>query len=89
MFPRAFSSDDSSCIEGFTARLVLKEGAKPIKHGAYSLAYGNIEPVDQILSKWESADKAIRVRRAEWPSSGVPIPKKIEVLDLLWILKPL
>ena len=29
-----------------------------------------------ILSDWESCDKAVRVRHAEWASPGVPMPKK-------------
>ena len=37
MFPKVFSDKSDSCIEGFSARLVLKDGAKPIKHGAYPI----------------------------------------------------
>lgn len=76
LFPRPFDTASKSCIEGFTAKLVLKEGARPIKHGAYSIAFGNIEPVNKILDDWVKSGKAIRVRQAEWASPGVPIPKK-------------
>lgn len=76
LFPKVFSADANSCIQGFTARLVLKPDAKPVKHGAYSIAFGDIPPVNNILDSWVDSGTAVRVRQAEWASPGMPLPKK-------------
>jgi len=75
-FPAIFQTNSDSCIRNFTASLVLKADARPIKHGPYSIAFGALKPVEAILNDWEQSGKAIRVRHADWASPAVPVLKK-------------
>lgn len=75
-FPAAFSKNSNSCIKDFEAPLVLKQDARPIKHGAYSIAFGALKPVEDILDSWVQSGKAVRVRHADWASPAVPVQKK-------------
>ena len=76
MFPRVFDSNSDSPIEGFQARLVLKENAIPVKHRAYKVPFGLVDTYDHLLDSWLAEDKAVRTRQAEWASPGFPVPKK-------------
>lgn len=77
LFPRPFlSKDDNSFIEHFYAKLILRIDFTPIKHGAYSIAFGLMKPVENVLNCWVKSSKAVRVRHAEWASPVVPVLKK-------------
>lgn len=74
MFPRAFGNSDTP-IEKYSARLVLKPNAVPVKHRAYKPPFGLVNTANSLLDSWEESGKAIRVRCADWASPGFLVPK--------------
>ncbi|KAK3917257.1 hypothetical protein KUF71_026111 [Frankliniella fusca] len=76
MFPRPFAINSDTAIEGYTARLVLKDNAQPIFAKAYPLPFGMEKPVNEVLDNLVQSGKAVRVRVAEWASPGFAVPKK-------------
>lgn len=76
MFPRVFDSNSDSPIEGHVARLVLKPNAIPVKFRPYKPPFGLLDTVNNILDSWETSQKAVRVRQAEWASPTFPVQKK-------------
>ena len=76
MFPKVFATNSDSPIVGFSARLVLKADAKPVKHRAYRVPFALDNVVNSLLDGWVKSDTAVHVRQAEWASPGFPVPKK-------------
>ncbi|KAJ1519211.1 hypothetical protein ONE63_011183 [Megalurothrips usitatus] len=76
MFPRVFDSEADTPIEGYSARLVLKDNAIPVKHRAYKIPFGLTDVTNNLLDQWTQSGRAIRVRQAEWASPCFPVPKK-------------
>lgn len=75
-FPRVFSKDNSGSIKGFVGDIVLKEGATPIFHKAYSVPYALREQVEKELLKLESSGIIKKTTRSQWASPLVVVPKK-------------
>ncbi|KAK3913927.1 hypothetical protein KUF71_004860 [Frankliniella fusca] len=76
LFPRPFAQNADTAIEGFTAKLLLKDNAQPIFAKAYPLPLGMEQPVNEVLDKLVNNRKALRVRASEWASPGFAVPKK-------------
>ncbi|KAE8737994.1 hypothetical protein FOCC_FOCC016536 [Frankliniella occidentalis] len=76
LYPKIFDPNNDNPIVGFSAVLVLKDGATPIKHRAYKLAFGLTDSINSILDQMVQQGKAIHTRHAEWASPSFPVAKK-------------
>lgn len=75
-YPFAFSQDLSQAIDGFTAKLIVKDDARFVFHKPYSLPYALREKVSQELKELESRGIIVSTTQAEIASPIVVVPKK-------------
>jgi hypothetical protein len=92
MFPRVLDSSADTPIEGYLARLVLKDNVTPVKHKAYPVPFGLLDTFNSLLDNWVAKNIAVKTRQAVWASPGFLVPKKSDeyriVVDFKKTLNP-
>uniref|UniRef100_A0A182YQ77 Uncharacterized protein n=1 Tax=Anopheles stephensi TaxID=30069 RepID=A0A182YQ77_ANOST len=74
-YPYVFSGDASQAIEGFTADIILTQGAVPIFHKPYTVPFKfreNVEEINRMVKK----GIIVPVRSSTWASPIVMTPKQ-------------
>lgn len=74
-FPNVFSTKTSQAIKNFEIDIALIDGATPIFHKPYTVAYGNRPKVETILKKWCDDDLIYPVRNSAWATPIVTVAK--------------
>ena len=74
-FPRVFSTDNTQAIEGFAAKLHLKQDAKPVFARPYSIPYALVEVMDRKLDVWIAEGKLVPVSFSDWASPCLLVKK--------------
>lgn len=74
-FPSVFTKCATKPIKHFKVHVHLKEGAKPIFHKPYSLAYGMREKVEKEIKRLTDLGIIYPVRHSEWATPIIPVAK--------------